>query len=60
MQTMSGIGASGAWWPIDLASYTDTVKSQAADLLFNASSGMGLTSYRYNIGGGGVGVNNPS
>lgn len=55
---MSGIGASGAWWPNDLFSYPDSVKVQATDLLFNASSGMGLTSYRYNVGGGGKGVSN--
>jgi hypothetical protein len=60
MQTMSGIGASGAWWPIDLYNYPDSVKAQAADMLFNASTGIGLTSYRYNVGGGGVGVSNPS
>jgi hypothetical protein len=60
MQTMSGIGGSGAWWPIDLYSYPDSVKAQAAGMLFNASSGIGLASYRYNIGGGGIGVSNPS
>jgi len=60
MQTMSGIGASGAWWPIDLYKFPESVREQVAELLFNGTSGIGLTSYRYNVGGGGVGVNNPS
>ena len=60
MQTMNGIGASGAWWPIDLYNYPESVMEQAADMLFNATSGIGLTSYRYNVGGGGVGVDDPS
>ncbi|KIJ57281.1 glycoside hydrolase family 30 protein [Sphaerobolus stellatus SS14] len=58
-QTINGIGASGAWWPIDLYSYPDSVKSQVADMLFG-SDGLKLTSYRYNLGGGGVFVGNPS
>ncbi|TDL26630.1 glycoside hydrolase [Rickenella mellea] len=58
-QTMNGIGASGAWWPIDLFKYPESVRSHVADLLFSPNN-LGLTSYRYNLGGGGVGVGNPS
>ena len=62
-QIVNGIGASGAWWPIDLASFPDSARSQAAKLLFDSSAsqagGAGLTSFRYNVGGGGVGVTNP-
>ncbi|KAI0827357.1 glycoside hydrolase [Trametes gibbosa] len=58
-QTVNGIGASGAWWPNDVFSFPESVREQAAELLFG-QSGAGLTSYRYNIGGGGVGVNNPT
>ena len=57
-QAIHGIGASGAWWPNDLINYPEDVREQAAELLFG-SSGAGLTSYRYNVGGGGVFVGNP-
>lgn len=52
---MEGIGASGAWWPNDLYKFPDSVKQNVANQLFS-SSGMGLTSYRYNVGAGGKGV----
>lgn len=55
---MEGIGASGAWWPISLYDYPENVREQAADLLFNQNN-LALTSYRYNVGGGGVFVGNP-
>ncbi|KAI0630269.1 glycoside hydrolase [Trametes polyzona] len=58
-QAISGIGASGAWWPNDLFKFPEDVREQVAELLFG-QSGAGLTSYRYNIGGGGVGVTNPT
>ncbi|KAH8111707.1 glycoside hydrolase [Phellopilus nigrolimitatus] len=64
-QVMHGIGASGAWWPYDLFDFPESVREQAAALLFGSTSdldvtGMGLTSYRYNVGGGGVFVGNPT
>jgi O-glycosyl hydrolase len=55
-QTISGFGASGAWWPIDLGGFPARVQQRVADLLFGRRTGIGLSSYRYNIGGGGVGV----
>ncbi|KZT52971.1 glycoside hydrolase family 30 protein [Calocera cornea HHB12733] len=58
-QTMQGIGASGAWWPLDLYNYPDTVRQNVSYLLFSNDT-LALTSYRYNIGGGGEGVGNPS
>ena len=57
-QTISNIGASGAWWVNDLDSFAPAVQAQAARLLFSRS-GLQLSSYRYNIGGGGTGVTVP-
>ena len=54
-QTIANIGASGAWWVNDLKSFAPAVQQQAAQLLFSRS-GLQLSSYRYNIGGGGTGV----
>ncbi|THH07966.1 hypothetical protein EW145_g3034 [Phellinidium pouzarii] len=58
-QVMHGIGASGAWWPNDLVNYPEGVREKAAEFLFG-STGAGLTSYRYNVGGGGVFVGTPA
>jgi O-glycosyl hydrolase len=57
-QTMQGFGASGAWWPKDLYRFDPSVREAVADLLFDPG-GIGLSVYRYNLGGGGVGVTNP-
>jgi len=54
-QTIAGFGASGAWWVNDLTDFSSSVQSEVANLLFT-SSGADLSQYRYNIGGGGVGV----
>jgi O-glycosyl hydrolase len=60
-QTMQGFGASGAWWPIDLARFDRETQQKVAALLFApAPVGIQLSAYRYNIGGGGLGVTNPS
>jgi O-glycosyl hydrolase len=58
-QSIDGFGASGAWWPIDIAKFPDAVQRQVGQLLFSPS-GIALSGYRYNIGGGGAGVTNPS
>jgi O-glycosyl hydrolase len=55
-QTIDGFGASGAWWPIDLARFPASQQQRVAQMLFSAQ-GIELSGYRYNIGGGGVGVN---
>ena len=54
-QTVAGFGASGAWWVNDLTNFSSTVQTQVADDLFT-TSGIDLSQYRYNIGGGGAGV----
>jgi hypothetical protein len=55
---MQGFGASGAWWPNDLIRFDSGAQGRVADLLFGPS-GINLSVYRYNIGGGGVGVTHP-
>jgi hypothetical protein len=55
-QTITGFGASGAWWPNDADGFSTTTRAQIARLLFDRSAGLGLSIYRYNIGGGGAGV----
>jgi O-glycosyl hydrolase len=56
---INGFGASGAWWPNDLVHFPEEVKKNVADMLFSAE-GIALSGYRYNIGGGGVGVKTPA
>lgn len=57
-QTFLGVGGSGAWWPNDLINFPLSVRQNLSELLFS-QSGLGISSYRYNLGGGGVGVTNP-
>lgn len=57
-QTIDNFGASGAWWPNDLVNFAPAARQQVANLLFG-SSGLALSAYRYNIGGGGTAVTNP-
>jgi O-glycosyl hydrolase len=59
-QTMEGFGASGAWWPNDLAHFRADVQDQLAELLFSPRSGIGLSAFRYNLGAGGTGVSIPN
>ena len=56
VQKITGFGASGAWWPNDVAGFSSANQARIAALLFDRTSGLGLSIYRYNIGGGGVGV----
>lgn len=58
-QTIDDIGASGAWWVNDLQHFSPAVQARVARLLFS-SQGLDLSSYRYNIGGGGTGVTTPA
>lgn len=58
-QRIDHFGASGAWWPNDLVDFPPAVQRQVADLLFGRT-GIALSGYRYNIGGGGVGVTDPT
>lgn len=57
-QTIDGFGASGAWWPTDVADFTPAAQDELGRLLFS-KDGLYLSQYRYNIGGGGVGVTVP-
>lgn len=54
-QTIDNIGASGAWWVNDLKNFDPRVQARVSKLLFS-KDGLALSSYRYNIGGGGTGV----
>jgi hypothetical protein len=58
-QTFTGIGGSGAWWPNDLFNFPEATRQNLSSLLFS-QNGLGLSSYRYNIGAGGVNVSNPT
>ncbi|KAI0032076.1 glycoside hydrolase [Vararia minispora EC-137] len=58
LQTIDGIGASGAWWVNDIANFPASVRQNLSDLLLSPSK-LGLSNYRYNLGGGGVGVTTP-
>ncbi|MEE1138163.1 MAG: glycoside hydrolase [Acutalibacteraceae bacterium] len=60
-QTFEGFGASGAWWA-QLAGGWDNpdpesgmpVRDRISQLLYSKTDGIGLRTYRYNIGGGSV------
>lgn len=58
-QTIEGFGASGAWWAQVIGGWSDANRQQIIDLLFSPTSGIGLTIYRYNIGGGEQGLVDP-
>ena len=46
-----GWGTSLCWWANRIG-YSDVLAQKAADLLFNAETGLGMNIARYNIGGG--------
>lgn len=57
-QTIEGFGASGAWWSQFVGGWTKEQKNgletreYIAKLLFDKEEGIGLNTYRYNIGAG--------
>ena len=51
-QRIEGFGASGAWWAQNLGTWSPPRRAQVARLLFSRGQGIGLSQYRYNIGGG--------
>ena len=51
-QAIEGFGASGAWWAQNLGTWSSPRRNQVAQLLFSRAQGIGLSQYRYNIGGG--------
>lgn len=57
-QRMQGFGASGAWVGDDLVHFPASARRRLGTLLFGRR-GIELSGYRYNVGGGGVGVTNP-
>ena len=55
-QTMAGFGASDAWYAHYVGLYWPPAQREAAaQLLFNQTSGIGLSMWRYNIGSGSEG-----
>lgn len=51
-QTVEGFGASGCWWACFSDTWTDAQLDEALNLLYSKQYGIGLTSFRHNIGGG--------
>lgn len=51
-QQIEGFGASGGWWAQDVGGWDDANRRRIIELLFNQETGIGLSVYRYNIGGG--------
>ena len=58
-QTFEGFGASGAWWAQEVGGWEQTDESSAVSvrdrisrLLFSKTEGIGLRTYRYNLGAG--------
>ncbi len=58
-QTLEGFGASGAWWSQIIGGWSDATRQRVIDLLFDPNLGIGLTMYRYNVGGGEQGLIDP-
>lgn len=64
-QTVESIGASGSWWSQDIGGWEEAETSSLskreyiAELLFDQTDGIGLSSYRYNLGGGSTLQNSP-
>lgn len=58
-QIFEGFGASGAWWAQEVGSWEHidpeskiSVRDRISQLLYSKDNGIGLRTYRYNIGGG--------
>lgn len=56
-QKIESFGASGAWWSQDVGGWKEkegnlTKRDKIAQLLFDKKEGIGLSSYRYNLGAG--------
>lgn len=59
-QTIAGFGASGDWWTTDLYYFPASAQQEVMQLLYSRTQGIGLSQYRYNVGGGGVGADVPT
>ena len=55
----AGFGASGDWWVNPAGYFPPAAQRHIAQLLFTGQ-GIALSQYRYNIGGGGVGADQPT
>lgn len=60
-QTFQGIGASGAWWAQLVGGWSNidkesgvAVRDRISQLLYSKTEGIGMQTYRYNLGGGSV------
>lgn len=51
-QTIEGFGASSAWWAQDVGGWEQDIVERIIRLLYHQETGIGLSVYRYNIGGG--------
>ncbi len=58
-QTFEGVGASGAWWAQSVGGWDNidpesglAVRDRISQLLYSKTDGIGMRTYRYNIGGG--------
>ena len=51
-QTIDHFGASDCWSMQKIGEWDEVSKNRVADLLFSPTEGIGLTSWRFNIGGG--------
>lgn len=64
MQTIESFGVSGSWWSQDIGGWAEITESQLsprdyiAQILFDEENGIGISSYRYNIGAGSISGNN--
>ncbi|MDR2647213.1 MAG: hypothetical protein LBB67_03705 [Oscillospiraceae bacterium] len=52
LQTMEGFGVSGAWWARIVGAWSPQNRAALLKLLFSQEDGMGIGTYRYNLGGG--------
>ncbi|MBL0158618.1 MAG: hypothetical protein IPP47_16160 [Bryobacterales bacterium] len=51
-QTIENFGASDCWTMQKVGTWSMAARTRVADLLFSTSSGIGLSCWRFNIGGG--------
>ncbi|NLE01081.1 MAG: T9SS type A sorting domain-containing protein [Fibrobacter sp.] len=52
MQTFDGWGASLCWWAVRVGSWNEKRARELAALITDPDTGLGLSIFRYNIGGG--------
>jgi O-glycosyl hydrolase len=53
-QTIAGFGTTGCWWAKDVGGWQQDKVGKVVDLLFDKKQGIGLTIYRFEVGGGGI------